>query len=205
MDLPVTLLCREPSNKKDERMEQALYCALIEGYTDATAELSRFITKLYQQNNPDVYLVSKVLRPLRAKQSERYNQLVAELNGNPDPDYSYRTPFWLKASMTQPGTDIKKRSYERYQMVWLLSHGYSISDLIDELNNVWKNDDQREEVSPGIAFNIFEEVGFRSEIWGSYEEFLDNEYRNKTYMKGLLNGEEYSLYIRDLDEDDNME
>ena len=31
MDLPVTLLCRNPSTNKDKRMEQALYCALIEG------------------------------------------------------------------------------------------------------------------------------------------------------------------------------
>lgn len=204
MDLPVTLLCRNPSTNKDKRMEQALYCALIEGYTDAAAELSRYIVSLYRQNHPAAYLVSKVLEPLRSKQNQRYNRLVGELNDDPCPENNTempdKTPFFVKAIPSQLVKDIKKTAYEKYQLDWLQCHGYSLQDFIDELNFIWKNSEMREKTSPGTAFREFEDTGFCSEIWVCYEEFLDFEYRDKQYMKRLLNEEEYLLYIRDSSE-----
>lgn len=83
MDVPVTLLCKKPSENKEKRMEQALYCALIEGYTNATAELSRFITKLYQDGDANAPLLYHMLEPLRKMQDETFNRLVAELNDEP--------------------------------------------------------------------------------------------------------------------------
>jgi len=83
MNLPVTLLCKNPSQDKDKRMEQALLCAAIDGYTDATAELSRFISKLYQSKNPNTSLVHKTLKPLIARQNHHYGALCAELIADP--------------------------------------------------------------------------------------------------------------------------
>ena len=80
MDVPVTLLCRNPSNDPGRRMEQGLQCAMIEGYTDA-AELSRFISKLYREKDPNARLVHEMLKPLIRRQDEHYRKLVAELNG----------------------------------------------------------------------------------------------------------------------------
>lgn len=34
MNLPVTLLCKNPGSTPEKRMEQALMCATIDGYTD---------------------------------------------------------------------------------------------------------------------------------------------------------------------------
>lgn len=38
MNCPVTLLCKNPAEDEGKRMEQALICAMIEGYTDATLD-----------------------------------------------------------------------------------------------------------------------------------------------------------------------
>lgn len=83
MNLPVTLLCENPSQDKEKRTEQALICAAIDGYTDATGELSRFITKLYQSKDPNATLVYQTLKPLVARQNHHYNALCAELNDQP--------------------------------------------------------------------------------------------------------------------------
>jgi len=80
MNLPVTLLCKNPAETQEKRMEQALMCAAIDGYTDATAELSRFITKLYREKDPNAATIHRALKPLIEQQDEHYSRLVAELN-----------------------------------------------------------------------------------------------------------------------------
>lgn len=80
MNYPVTLLCRNPGTTPEKRMEQALMCAAIDGYTDATGELSRFITKLYREKDPLAATVHKALNPLIEQQTQHYSRLVAELN-----------------------------------------------------------------------------------------------------------------------------
>lgn len=80
MDCPVTLLCRNPSSNPSKRIEQGIMCAIIDGYTDATAELSRFICKLYREKNPNASLIYNTLKPLVEQQNARYDQLCNELN-----------------------------------------------------------------------------------------------------------------------------
>lgn len=81
MEVPVTLLCKNPSSDPEKRMEQAIMCAIIEGYTDATAEISKFISKLYREKDPNASLIHDALKPLMHQQNERYSRLVSELNG----------------------------------------------------------------------------------------------------------------------------
>lgn len=80
MNCPVTLLCKNPSDNQEKRMEQALLCAVIDGYTDATAQLSKFICKLYQDKDPNARLIYNTLQPLVKQQNKYYDELCDELN-----------------------------------------------------------------------------------------------------------------------------
>lgn len=92
--------------------------------------------------------------------------------------------------------NIKQIAYEKYKLDWLLRHGYTLRDLINEL-------DMLREENPGdsvsVLFNYWVyEVGFGSEIWACCQEFLDNEYLDEGYMKQLLTWEEYEKYQEDV-------
>lgn len=90
--------------------------------------------------------------------------------------------------------DIKKIAYEKYKLDWMLHHGYTLTDLMNELESL------RDDTDPINLLFIFweEEYGFGSEIWVCYQEFLDNEYLDEGYMKQLLTWEEYEKYQEDL-------
>lgn len=80
MDLPATLLCKNPGATREKRLEQALMCAAIDGYTDATAELSCFITRLYRDKDPMASTVHRTLKPLIEIQDRHYKTMVEVLN-----------------------------------------------------------------------------------------------------------------------------
>lgn len=87
---------------------------------------------------------------------------------------------------------IRKIAYEKYKLDWLMRHGYSLTDLIREVNSL-----QDEFISTKQAYLAFvNEYGFNGEIWSCYNEFLDNEYKDKEYIKSILNPQEFKLYIR---------
>ena len=70
-------------------------------------------------------------------------------------------------------------AYERFKLEWMLTHGYTLQDLVDELEKL------REE-SPDLLslHDIFADweygCGSGSEIWPCFEEFLDCEYKGRT-------------------------
>ena len=88
--------------------------------------------------------------------------------------------------------DIKKIAYEKYRLDWMIAHGHSITMLLRELENMRQEDPDRSLLS------MFEEweygFGFSSEVWACYDEFLETEYQNESYMKALLTEYEYELY-----------
>jgi len=73
--------------------------------------------------------------------------------------------------------DIKqKKAYWRFQLEWMIAHGYNIEDLISELDGI------REDFEDGASISeLFEEWeknrGFGGEIWPCYAEFLNVEYQ----------------------------
>ena len=72
-------------------------------------------------------------------------------------------------------TDNTRELYEKFRLQWMLDHGHTLPELIDELQKL------HEESDPNIALQtIFKDwefgYGFGSEIWPCYEEFLDSEY-----------------------------
>lgn len=87
--------------------------------------------------------------------------------------------------------DIKKIAYEKYKLDWMLKHGYTLTDLMDELNSM---QEESEDTVSQLFIDWEYGFGFRGEIWACFNEFIDNEYQDKGYMKQLLNWEEYEKY-----------
>lgn len=90
---------------------------------------------------------------------------------------------------------IKQIAYEKYKLDWMLRHGYTLSDLMNEL-------DQMQEESEDTVSQLFTDweygFGFCSEIWVCYQEFLDSEYQDVGYMKELLDWDEFEKYQEDV-------
>lgn len=92
-------------------------------------------------------------------------------------------------------SDIKQIAYEKYKLDWMLHHGYTLKDLIDELSSCME--EANEDLV--VVFDIWaSDYGFGSEIWVCFQEFIDNEYQDEGYMKQLLNWEEYEKYQEDM-------
>lgn len=94
------------------------------------------------------------------------------------------------------GVDIKKIAYEKYKLDWLLKHGYTLVDLVSELD---KMQEENPDDSVSQLFVDWEYgFGFGSEVWACYQEFLENEYQNIFYMLQLLNWDESEEYKKDI-------
>lgn len=89
--------------------------------------------------------------------------------------------------------DITKIAYEKYKLDWMIQHGYTLKDLITELENMREED---EDASLETLFEDWEdEYGFDSEIWACYDEFMDIEFYDSEYMASLLTSNEYTTYV----------
>lgn len=79
---------------------------------------------------------------------------------------------------------IKTKPYEHYKLQWLIDHGYTLKDLMDELET-YKN--TCEEFAPSSIPELFkeweQEIGFKGEIYACEDEFMKNEYLNPPYTK----------------------
>ena len=79
-----------------------------------------------------------------------------------------------------------EKKYEQFKLKWMLEHGHTLKELIDELEEL------REESDPDETLqDIFDEwefgYGFGSEIWPCYEEYLECE--GAAEEKGFLEQE----------------
>ncbi len=70
-------------------------------------------------------------------------------------------------------------NYDRYQLQWMISHGYSLRNLIEELTKIQQYDS---EYGARISIPISElydewvaDVGFGSEIWACEAEWREYE------------------------------
>ena len=65
--------------------------------------------------------------------------------------------------MKQKYEEFRKKCYEKYQLNWMLSHGYSLQDLIDAMNEKYIEDDSREYTTPGCYYeDVLDNDGFHS-------------------------------------------
>ena len=67
------------------------------------------------------------------------------------------------------------KEYEKYRLEWMLSHGYSLSDLINRLEvYMFDNTDPNDTLND--IFDKWEyDSGFNGELWACYDEWLENE------------------------------
>ena len=69
--------------------------------------------------------------------------------------------------------------YEKYQLQWMISHGYSIRDLIQELTNMQYSDPEDSDRISTPILELFDEwaadIGFGSEIWACEAEWKECE------------------------------
>ena len=91
--------------------------------------------------------------------------------------------------------DIKRIAYEKYRLDWMLKHGYTLTSLMNELDSM---QEESEDTVSQLFIDWEYGFGFSSEIWVCFDEFIDNEYQDKGYMKQLLNWEEYEKYEEDM-------
>lgn len=92
--------------------------------------------------------------------------------------------------------NIKQVAYEKYKLDWMLRHGYTLTQLIEELAYYMEeaNDDLE------TVYDVWEyDYGFGSEIWVCFDEFIVNEYQDKHYMKQLLTKAEYDEYRKEVE------
>lgn len=82
---------------------------------------------------------------------------------------------------------IKDTAYKKYQLHWMMQHGYFMDDLYDLIR---KHDADPD--SNMIDFQSYVETyGFGSgEMWISKDEFLNTLYQDRQYMKEILTEQE---------------
>lgn len=91
-------------------------------------------------------------------------------------------------------TRLQHTAYEAFKLHWMITHGYTVADLLDKYSHFWGEVESDEEGM--IEFwNYLEETGFNGEIWPCFKEFLDHEFKDVSLMYRLLNLADYTAYL----------
>ena len=73
--------------------------------------------------------------------------------------------------------------YQKYQLEWMIAHGYSLDDLMNELSAFqYENPEDSDRISSTVTelFTTWEcDCGFGSEIWACENEWKDCEKKGK--------------------------
>lgn len=78
----------------------------------------------------------------------------------------------------------REKCYEVYRLDWMLRHGYSLTQMVSSMEQVWAD---QGETAPEETFRNWEvDSGFNGSIWACFAEFLGNEYLDEEYMKCLF-------------------
>lgn len=79
-----------------------------------------------------------------------------------------------------------RKMYEYFKLMWMQEHGYSLEDLIGQLESA-RQDLLDEDASIQTVYEHWEDnIGFGGEIWPCFEEFLDYEYKALNAMLGVM-------------------
>lgn len=76
-----------------------------------------------------------------------------------------------------------EKEYEKFKLQWLIDHGFSLKDIIREMDkNATEHYETLEEhCSCEEAFEEFEENGFCGMIYPCYNEWLENDYQEDDF------------------------
>lgn len=84
--------------------------------------------------------------------------------------------------------------YEEYQLRWMIDHGISIDDLMNNMQCVWEmlhaEKEENEVINVTTAYEVWHDsFGFNNELWTSRDEWLENESLDENQLKiRILNG-----------------
>lgn len=115
---------------------------------------------------------------------------------------------WNEASETQAATPSGNggraplTGYERFQLQWMMDHGYSLTALMESIHEFWSDPYTPNDTIPELFREWEQDVGFGSEIWPCEAEYLDSaESENDVYRKV----KEFEAYQKETDLDDIRE
>ena len=102
---------------------------------------------------------------------------------------------------------IQRTAYARYQLNWMMAHGFGLGHLLRMLQKWFTrlpdeeklSSDYRAYLSQSLA-TVFPEylagtgIDNQGTIWVSFSEFINNEYQDQDYMKSLLDPWMFNWY-----------
>lgn len=94
-------------------------------------------------------------------------------------------------------TDIRQAAYEKYQHDWMISHGIDEKAVDKAVKDYIADTSEDNDLDTPFSEWLFDH-GFGGSIWVCYDEFLNVEYRDSSYMKRLLSTREYPVYLADM-------
>lgn len=102
---------------------------------------------------------------------------------------------------------LQKKAYERYQLKWMIEHGYSLGDIKEIITEIIGENIEycpllilpdRETLLKeieNVTDSFLNERGFSGNIFSCKNEFLSNEYQNRDYMQQLLDETDFALWM----------
>ena len=106
--------------------------------------------------------------------------------------------------------DFRRNVYERYRFFWLIEHDFTVEDLLNSVEMAYGTLGALQSKRPEAweYIEALEENGmfcFEDEIWSSYRNFMQNEYRDRKYVERFLPDGAYFLYHGDVDSIESRE
>lgn len=74
--------------------------------------------------------------------------------------------------------DALSKQYEKFKLEWIISHGYTIQDIFNILDEIYEGYILHDDIAPkpSALFEDFEcDYGFEQNLYPSFSEWLDNE------------------------------
>ncbi|WP_368191126.1 hypothetical protein [Blautia sp. 1033sp1_1033st1_G9_1033SCRN_220408] len=93
--------------------------------------------------------------------------------------------------------DIRQTAYEKYQHDWMISHNVDEKALDKAVKEYIADTLEDNNLDTPFSEWLFDR-GFDGSIWACYDEFLNAEYRDYSYMRNLLSAKEYPAYLADM-------
>lgn len=92
--------------------------------------------------------------------------------------------------------NIKLLCYELYKIDWVRTHISTIRELNSLKKYYMNNNDLDYKNFMNSYNNELNTVGYDDEMYVSFDEFIDNEFNDKEYIKSLLNDNDlYNQYL----------
>lgn len=97
--------------------------------------------------------------------------------------------------------NIKKVAYSRFQLFWLMEHGFTMNDLFKAFTEAAAELlEGEEDIYEGSLRDTFEEFGLgNGSLYPCFGEFLDNEYRDCLLMRQILDDGQWQEYVKDME------